>query len=201
MAKAGMIDWAKEVFDQALKVAEGIEKARERAWALGAIAEEMAKAGMFDQALKVAEGIEEADERARALIAIAGEMAKAGMIDWAKEVFDQALKVAEGIEKARERAWALIAIAGGMAKAGEVEGAVSIVEREMAVRTEGLPSILRALAERASEGDGRSKEGFLKLLPLCGWSLEFAYQACGLLAWLYPERGEEIAGVIAATGD
>jgi hypothetical protein len=75
------------------------------------------------------------------------------------------------------------------------------VEREMAVRTEGLPSVLKALAERASEGDGRSKEGFLKLLPLCGWSLEFAYKACGLLAWLYPERGEEIAGVIAATGD
>jgi hypothetical protein len=45
------------------------------------------------------------------------------------------------------------------------------------------------------------KEGFLRLLPLCGWSLEFAYKACGLLAWLYPERGEEIAGVIAATGD
>jgi hypothetical protein len=88
-----------------------------------------------------------------------------------------------------------------MIRRGEVEGAVSIVEREMAVRTEGLPSVLKALAERAKQGDGRSKEGFLRLLPLCGWSLEFAYKACGLLAWLYPERGEEIAGVIAATGD
>jgi hypothetical protein len=111
------------------------------------------------------------------------------------------LKVAEGIEDAWWRAGALIAIAARMAKAGEVEGAVGIMEREMAVRTEGLPSVLEVLAGRASEGDGRSKEGFLKLLPLCGWSLEFAYQACGLLAWLYPERGEEIAGVIAATGD
>jgi hypothetical protein len=72
----------------------------------------------------------------------------------------------------------------------------------MAVRTEGLPSILKALAERAKQGDEKSKkEGFLKLLPLCGWSLELAYKACGWLAWLYPERGEEIAGVIAATGD
>jgi hypothetical protein len=60
MAKAGMTDWAKEVFDQALKVAEGIEDAEERAVALREIAGEMAKAGMFDQALKVAEGIEEA---------------------------------------------------------------------------------------------------------------------------------------------
>jgi type IV secretory pathway TrbL component len=64
MAKAGM-------FDQALKVAEGIEEAWKRAWALRAIAEEMAKAGMadwakevFDRALKVAEGIEEAWKRA-----------------------------------------------------------------------------------------------------------------------------------------
>jgi hypothetical protein len=154
----------------------------------------MAKAGMFDQALKVAEGIEKADERARALREIAGEMAKAGM-------FDQALKVAEGIEEAEKRAWALREIAGEMAKAGEAEGAVSIVEREMAVRTKGLPSVLEVLAGQASKGDRKSKEGFLRLLPLCGWSLEFAYEACGLLAWLYPERGEEIAGVIAATGD
>jgi hypothetical protein len=223
MAKAGM-------FDQALKVAEGIEKAEKQAWALGEIAGGMAKAGMFDQALKVAEGIEDAWWRARALREIAGEMAKAGMEDWAKEVFDQALKVAEGIEDAEKRARALIAIAGEMAKAGmfdqalkvaegiedaekraealreiavemaragEVERAVGIVEREMAVRTEGLPSVLSALAERARKGDGKSKEGFLKLLPLCGWSLEFAYKACGLLAWLYPERGGEIARVVS----
>jgi hypothetical protein len=199
MAKAGMVD-------QALKVAEGIEDADERARALAAIAGEMAKAGVQDEALwrdalKVAEGIEGAWERAKTLGEIAGEMAKAGMEDWAKEVFDQALKVAEGIEEAGERAGALREIAVEMAKAGEVEGAVGIVEREMAVRTKGLPSVLKALAERAREGDGKSKGGFLRLLPLCGWSLEFAYKACGLLAWLYPERGEEIAGVIAATGD
>jgi tetratricopeptide (TPR) repeat protein len=198
MAKAGMTDWAKEVFEQALKVTEGIEEAWRRAEALREIAGEMAKAGRFDRALKVAEGIEDAWERAEALRAIAEGMAKAGMIDWAKEVFEQALKVAEGIEEAWRRAWALEAIAEGMAKAGEVEGAVSIVEREMAVRTEGLPSVLQALAERAKQGDEKSKkDGFLKLLPWCGWSLEFAYKACGLLHQLYPERGEEIAGVVS----
>jgi lipopolysaccharide biosynthesis regulator YciM len=222
-----MEDWAKEVFDQALKVAEGIEVAWQRAGALRGIAEGMAEAGMFDQALKVAEGIEDAWQRAGALRGIAEGMAEAGMFDQALKVaegiedawqragalrgiaegmaeagmFDQALKVAEGIEEAEKRAGALREIAEGMARAGEVEGAVSIVEREMAVRTKGLPFILSALAERASEGDGRSKEGFLRLLPLCSWSLKFAYKACGLLAWLYPERGEEIAGVIAATGD
>jgi len=98
---------SKELFDQALKVAEGIEEAGWRAEALGEIAGEMAKAGMFDQALKVAEGIEGARERARALRVIAGEMAKAGM-------FDQALKVADGIEKAWERA--------GVGGAGKARG-------------------------------------------------------------------------------
>jgi hypothetical protein len=166
------------------------------------LAASLASKELFDQALKVAEGIEEAWWRAGALREIAGEMAEAGMEDWAKEVFEQALKVAEGIEEAWRRAWALEAIAEGMAKAGEVEGAVSIVEREMAVRTEELPSVLKALAERAKQGDEKSKkDGFLKLLPWCGWSLEFAHQACRLLAWLYPERGGEIARVIAATGD
>jgi hypothetical protein len=194
MAKAGMLD-------QALKVAEGIEKAWQRAGALIAIAGEMAKAGMtdwakkvFDRALKVAEGIENAGWRAGALREIAEEMAKAGR-------FEQALKAAEGIEWAEWRAEALREIAGEMAKAGEVEGAVGIVEREMAVRTKGLPSVLEVLAGQASKGDRKSKEGFLKLLPLCGWSLEFAHQACRWLIRLYPERGEEIAGVIAATGD
>jgi len=202
IAKVGMEELVEKIYDQALKAAEGIEWAKSRARVLQAIAVGMAKAGMrgraqeiFDQALEVAEGIKWASERAEALKEIAEGMAKAGM-------FDRALKVAEGIEDVLWRAEALREIAEEMAKAGEVEGAVGIVEREMAVRTEGLPSVLKALAERAKQGDEKSKkDGFLKLLPLCGWSLEFAYKACGLLAWLYPERGEEIAGVIAATGD
>jgi tetratricopeptide (TPR) repeat protein len=196
MAKAGVQE--ETLWRQALKVAERIEGARSRAEALGAIAKEMAKAGMeerakevFDQALKIAEGIEEEWERAEALREIAEEMAKAGM-------FDQALKVAGEIEETDERAKALGTIAEAMAKAGEVEGAVGIVEREMAVRTEMLPSVLSALAERARKGDEKSKGGFLRLLPLCGWSLKLAYKACGLLAWLYPEKvlkiAEEIIG-------
>ena len=200
MGKAGVQDEA--LWRDALQVAKGIKWAWEQAEALGAIAEGMGKAGVQDEALwrdalKVAEGIEDARRRAEALGEIAVGMAKAGMTDWAKEVFDQALKVAGGIEDAWWRAEALRAIAEEMAKAGEVEGAVSIVEREMAVRTERLPFILSALAERAREGDGRSKGGFLRLLPLCGWSLELAYEACGWLALLYPERGEEIAKVVS----
>jgi lipopolysaccharide biosynthesis regulator YciM len=61
-----MTERAKEVFEKALQVAEGIEKeADERVLALAMVAGEMAKAGMteraeevFDQALKVAEGLQ-----------------------------------------------------------------------------------------------------------------------------------------------
>jgi tetratricopeptide (TPR) repeat protein len=117
---------SKELFDQALKVAEGIEEAGWRALTLREISGEMAKAGKFDQALKVAEGIEKAEERAWALIAIAEGMAEAGK-------FDQALKVAEGIEKAWQRAGALIAIAEGMAEAGMEERAKGVFGRALKV--------------------------------------------------------------------
>jgi tetratricopeptide (TPR) repeat protein len=213
MAKAGMMERAKEVFDQALKVGEGIEEEAFwwRAWALGAIAAGMAKAGMFKQALKVAEGIEEEfwrawtlgtlleivhgrgewviprSRRAWALWEVAGEMTKAGIKGRAMEVFYQALR--EAIWRARALKW----VAEEMTKAGEVEGVADIVERATGLRTEMLPSVLEVLAERAGEGDEKSKEGFLGLLPLCGWSLELAYKACGLLAWLYPEQGVRIA--------
>jgi hypothetical protein len=122
--------WAsKGLFDQALKVAEGIEDAGERAWALREIAGEMAEAGVQDEALwrdalKVAEGIEEAWRRAETLREIAGEMAKAGM-------FDRALKVAEGIEEAWRRARALREIAEEMAKAGMTDWAKEVFDQAL----------------------------------------------------------------------
>jgi len=192
-----MVEKTKEVLEQATKIAERIEDAGERVRALREIAKEMAKVGMVEQAMEIAERIEDAEKRAEALSEIAEEMAKAGMEERAKEVFEQAMETAEKIEDAKKRARALREIAVGMAKAGEVEGAVGIVEREAGLRTEMLPSVLEALAERAREGDGKSKEGFLRLLPLCGWSLGLAYGACGLLAWLYPEQGEAIAKVVS----
>jgi tetratricopeptide (TPR) repeat protein len=176
------------MYDQALRVVERIEETGEKAKALKEIAEGMARVGkveqameVFNQALRVAEGIERVFERAWALREIAEGMARVGM-------FDQALKVAEGIEYTSARTSALREIAMEMARAGEVEGAVSIIEQEMAVRMEGLPSVLEALVKRARKGDEKSKGGFLRLLPLCSWSLELAYKACGWLAWLYPEK-------------
>jgi hypothetical protein len=118
------------------------------------------------------------------------------MTQQAQEAFHQALRTAEAIEEAWERASALGAIAEAMARIGEAEGAAGIMEREIGAREQGLLAVLQALTERAREGDEKSKRGFLRLLPLCGWSLELAYQACGLLAGLYPEQAEGIARVV-----
>jgi tetratricopeptide (TPR) repeat protein len=170
---------------------------------LRAIAEAMASAGMtqqaqeaFHQALQTAEAIEEPRERAWALRAIAEAMASAGMTQQAQEAFHQALQTAEAIEEPRERAWALRAIAEAMARTGEAEGAAGIMEREIGAREQGLLAVLQALTERAREGDEKSQRVFLRLLPLCGWSLELAYSACGLLARLYPHQAEGIARAV-----
>jgi tetratricopeptide (TPR) repeat protein len=187
MVRVGMEERAKEVFDQALKVAEGIKGAWWQKLA-SAIEEGVRK---FDW--KEMKKIERVEERSWALREFVEGLAKMGRVE-------QALKIAKEIEKQEEQIRALKVIEE-MMMAREVEGAVSILEQETEIRTGILPPILWALAERASEGDRKSKEGFLRLLPLCGWSLELACYACGLLAWLYPEMGEEIAGVIAATGD
>jgi hypothetical protein len=85
------------------------------------------------------------------------------------------------------------AIAEAMARAGKAEEAAGIMEREIGAREQGLLAVLQALTERAREGDEKSKRVFLRLLPLCGWSLRLAYSACGLLARLYPQQAEGIA--------
>ncbi|MFA0742630.1 MAG: hypothetical protein DFNUSKGM_002757, partial [Candidatus Fervidibacter sacchari] len=94
-------NWAsKGFFEQALKVAKGIENAMERAWALGEIVVEIAKIGMFEKAMEIAERIEDTMKRAEALSRIAEEIAKAGMVEKAKEVFEKAMETAERIEDA-----------------------------------------------------------------------------------------------------
>jgi thioredoxin-like negative regulator of GroEL len=118
------------------------------------------------------------------------------MTQQAQEAFHQAFRTAEAIEWAWERKSALRAIAEAMARAGKAEEAAGIMEREIGAREQGLLAVLQALTERAREGDEKSKRVFLRLLPLCGWSLKLAYSACGLLARLYPHQAEGIARAV-----
>jgi hypothetical protein len=154
-----------------------------------AITEWVARVGI-KQALEAVREIKDVFLQSWLLKEIAKEIVKSGM-------FDQALKVAKGIKDAMCRLETLMAIAREMAKAGEVDGVIGIVKRETGSQMKMLSSVLEPLAERARKGDEKSKEGFLELLPLCGWSLELAYKACELLHQLYPERKEEIARVVS----
>jgi tetratricopeptide (TPR) repeat protein len=154
-----------------------------------AITEWVARVGI-KQALEAVREIKDVFLQSWLLKEIAKEIVKSGM-------FDQALKVAKGIKDAMCRLETLMAIAREMAKAGEVDGVIGIVKRETGSQMKMLSSVLEPLAERARKGDEKSKEGFLELLPLCGWSLELAYKACELLHQLYPERKEEISRVVS----
>jgi tetratricopeptide (TPR) repeat protein len=169
--------WAsKELFDQALKVAEGIEGKPAQAWALGAIAKEMVKAGMverakevFDQALKVAKGVEGAWWRAEALREIAGEMAKARM-------FDQALQMAEEIEIAGWWAEALREIVEEMAEAGMFDQALKVAEgiKGAEEREKALRAIVEEMAKAGVQEETLWQQT-LKVaeeIEIAGWRAE-----------------------------
>jgi hypothetical protein len=182
MARAGMISRPRK--HQALRTAEAIEGALERAWALGAIAEAMARAGMtqqaqeaFHQALRTAEAIEEAWERASALGAIAEAMARAGMIQQAQE--HQALWTAEAIEGAWERASALGAIAEAMARAGMWEQALQTAEAIEGARERA--SALGAIAEAMARAGmtQQAQEAFHQALRTAE-AIEWARERAGL---------------------
>jgi tetratricopeptide (TPR) repeat protein len=181
------------LWKQALQIAKGIGWALEQVFALEAIAEAMARVGimqqtLWNQALQMAESIQEARLSAEALSSIIKAMAGSELTKGA--IWKQALQT---LERIGEEKWILMQTAEAVARAGEVERSISIVEQAIGLRGNILPSVLQALTERAQAGDERSRRGFLRLLPLCGWSSRLAYSACTLLARLYPEQMEGIA--------
>jgi serine protease Do len=78
MAKAGQ-------FDLALQIAQKIEGAWSRSWALTEIAKALAQVGQFDRALEVAETIDNPFARLQILAAIMAAKQKAGKGEAGKE--------------------------------------------------------------------------------------------------------------------
>jgi len=115
MARAGRQEEAVPIFQEALRVARGIEDEGDRSFALSWVAVAMAEAGQWEEALPVAQGIK--DEEALALRAVAVAMARAGR-------WEEALPVAQGIKD--EEALALREVAEAMARAGRVEEALQV---------------------------------------------------------------------------
>ncbi len=152
-AKAGNKQGAETTFTAALEAALGIEDARDRASALGTIAEAQAAIGDIAAALKTARGIEEAGDRASTLRAVAAAQVAMGDIA-------AALEKARGIESARSRASALSAIAAAQAAMGDIAAALKTARGigEAGDRA----SALRAIAAvQAAMGDKREARATL----------------------------------------
>ena len=88
-----------KTFQLALQIAQKIEDASYRSWALRGIAEAMAEAGQTEQAnktfqlaLQTAQKIEDARSRSFALSDIAEAMAKVGQTEQAKKPFNSPSK-------------------------------------------------------------------------------------------------------------
>jgi tetratricopeptide (TPR) repeat protein len=176
--------------DEALEVARKIENAWERSRALAGIAKTFAELGDIAWAEKVAAEIERPDDSFEVWLAIGKGWAKAGQHDKAKDSFQKAQIFAMQTSEPHRYLWSL---AQAQAEAGLHNEAVALAETLLAERTEHLPKVLTALAEREDE---QSKQAFFRLLPLCGWDLGLAYHACGLLARLYPEQAGKVAEVV-----
>ncbi len=124
-------------------------------------------------------------DRASAWVRVGEAWAKIGQMEKAKSAFERAVSLAKGNE--------LEKVAGSMIMVGFADEGVSLLEgRRLSGWT--LWNVLINLAEQSS------RRNFLKLLPQCRWNAELAYQACGWLAKLYPERAMEIAGVLSEDG-
>ncbi|GBC91616.1 HTH-type transcriptional regulator MalT [bacterium HR15] len=136
-------------FVQALAIAQQIERAGSRSWALVKIAQAMAQIGEFAQALAIAQQIEWAYFRSRALVEIGQAMAQIGE-------FAQALAIAQQIEGAYFRSEALVGLGQAMAQIGATEEAQAVLQQAVEAaqqiewashRAEALVKIAQALTQ------------------------------------------------------
>jgi hypothetical protein len=160
---------------ETLDVARSIEDVGSRAYALGAVAASLAKAGLIEQALDVARSIEYKDKRAYALSDVAASLAQAGLIEQALDVarsiedadwctytlgavaaslaqaglIEQALDVARSIEDADRRAYALSDVAASLAQAGLIEQALDVAKsiEDTDRRADALGVVVASLAQ------------------------------------------------------
>jgi hypothetical protein len=102
-----------------------------------------------------------------------------------------ALQDKDKIEDTQKLMQALKTIAGIQAMAGKGEEAVRTTETILTERNLYLPRVASWLVEA---GD---RANFKKLLIPCAYYLDAAYEMCGHLARVYPEKAEEIAKVVS----
>jgi len=113
-------------YEPALRVAQAIKNAQEKAKTLKEIASSYAAAGQYEPALRVAQAIKDAQEKAKALKEIASSYAAVGQ-------YEPALRVAQVIEDSWYKAKALVDIASYYTKAGQKEKASELLSQALQV--------------------------------------------------------------------
>jgi tetratricopeptide (TPR) repeat protein len=190
--------WAGE-FDAAMETAQQISHQGFYDDALTAIAEAQAQAGEFEAAIEVAQQIDYPPDEAKVLSRIAVALAKAGRKEAAKKTFVAALNAAYRMtfpSDKREAVQETIAVA--LASLGCELLLMQTVETILANPEAYLCDLAEVLAESSHKINLKRLLIDLKsLLSKCTNRLEMAYQMCGLLARLYPEKAEEIAKVVS----
>ncbi len=170
---------------------EVVKESQERYKDLSTIAVTQVKIGELKTPLEIADKIEDGAERVRVLSWIAWTQFKKGDKEGILVTLETALETKDDIKDEQERMQVLSVIAGIQARAGNGKTAVRTVEKILTERNRYFPNLATIFLDT---GD---KANFKKLLIPCAYYLDAAYQMCGYLAWLYPEKAEEITEVVS----
>jgi tetratricopeptide (TPR) repeat protein len=170
---------------------ETVRESRERSKYLSKIAVAYVNLEQIPTALMIADEIEDESESVKALSWIAWGQFNKGEKEEVLTTLTAALEAKDKIEDEQKRVQALRGIAGIQAMAGKGEEAVRTAETILTERNLYLPGIASWLIETGEQVN------FKKLLIPCAYYLDAAYQMCGYLARLYPEKTEEIAKVVS----
>jgi tetratricopeptide (TPR) repeat protein len=156
----------------------------EQAMELWGIVQVQAKMRDFANALETAQQINVGHRRVDALKTIAEAQAEA-------REFAAALELVRQINDEWKRSETIAMIAEEQVKAGHGQQALKTTETILTERQWRLPGVAAVFVKT---GD---KANFKRLLIPCAYYLDAAYRMCGHLAWMYPEKAEEIAKVVS----
>ncbi|MCB1144343.1 MAG: ATP-binding protein [Leptospiraceae bacterium] len=128
VAKFGVVEFGKKLFQEALEVASGIEDPDYHSRALSSIGQLVSKLrnvefgkSLFLEAIEISRGIESSNYRSSLLCSIGESVSKLGDVELGKNLFHEVLVVASGIESSNYRSSLLCSIGESVSKLGDVE--------------------------------------------------------------------------------
>jgi len=167
------------------------ESGKQRDSYLSKIAAAQAQAGEISYALETTDEIEDELQLVQALSWIALAQFKKGKKQELSKTLTAALQAKDKIQDKQKLMRSLKAIARIQAMAGKGEEAVRTAETILTERNLHLPGVASCLVETGDQAN------FKRLLIPCAYYLDAAYDMCGYLAQLYPEKAEDIAKVVS----